>query len=91
MNPWSNSSKISCVDLYTKERASYLDQEASGGFHPNWASRLWHIKQQSVGTHKVLLAARQTWQENGIMSSATGLEWLNHCGRPPLMEYYEDL
>ena len=85
MNPWSNSSKISCVDLYKKDGASYMGQEASEGLHPNWASKLWQIKQlkQSVGTHKVLLAARQTWQENGIMSSAKGLEWLNHCGRRP--------
>ena len=63
LNPWNNSSKISCVDLYTKGRASYLGQEASEDFHPNWASRLWQIKQrkQSVETHKVLLAAWQSW------------------------------
>ena len=36
-----------------------------------------------VGIHKMFLAALQKWQDNGIRSSAKGLESLNHCYRRP--------
>lgn len=39
-----------------------------------------------MGTHKVLLAALQTWQENGIRSGAKGLESLNPVADSPIDE-----